>query len=745
MKVMGYLDRWSVQRGESLELKVSSTVPEYQVDIVRFDRFFSDPEPERDQVIESATSGTYPGRIKQISIGSYETVPGLDAIPLDGGLTFHCWLQPGIVQHANPQGILSTWDAIANQGMVLSLDPDARLTIVIKTQGGFVSLRSDTTVSASRWYSVALRIDPATDSLTLDVNACARRWLAGTTSRASASLGGVTIPKGAQFLIGATSLNDRPSGLPMPIHCYNGKIDRPACWSRPLTDDELDYIESGAISPGAIDGCLAAWDLSQDVSTDRLVDISVNEHHGVTVNRPMRAVVGANWDGTATSIAQNPAHYGAIAFHQDDLDDCGWETDLVIETNPAWRSGIYAARLQVDGESEYVPFYVRPRADEPKAKVLFLAPTNTYLAYGNEKLIHALWYDPKFVEKSTDTEVVVGPMDQYLLDHPELGASIYDHHPDGSGICFSSRLRPLLTVRPQYVMWMHGLARHFSADLYLIEWLEANGIEYDVATDEDLHVLGSDVLDGYSVVLTGGHPEYWTYDMLETLEAYLASSGKLMYLGGNGFYWVTAMDASAPHFIEVRRGVSGIRAWTSHPGEVTLATTGEQGGLWRYRGKAPNSLCGIGFAAEGWGGAPGYVQTGQRTDPSADFIFEGIAPDEIIGDFGFIMGGAAGDEIDRIDYALGTPEETIRLATTELRHSDYYQLVVEDCSFVLPGMGGTEEPRVRADITYLVDANGGAVFSVGSINWIGSLLWNGGNNNVSTMTMNVLRQFAGLE
>jgi N,N-dimethylformamidase len=293
-------------------------------------------------------------------------------------------------------------------------------------------------------------------------------------------------------------------------------------------------------------------------------------------------------------------------------------------------------------------------------------------------------------------------------------------------------------------MWLHGQARHFSGDLYLVEWLESQGIEYDVATDEDLHVIGSDLLDGYAVVLTGGHPEYWTFEMLETLEGYLSGTGKLMYLGGNGFYWVTGMDAARPHLLEVRRGVSGIRAWTSHPGEVTLSLTGEQGGLWRYRGKAPNSLCGVGFASEGWGGAPGYVQTAGRFDERAAFIVDGIDPDEVIGNFGFVMGGAAGDEIDRIDYALGSPEETIRIATTEMRHSDYYQLVVEDCSFVLPGLGGTQEPRVRSDIAYVEDINGGAVFSAGSINWIGSLMWNGGENNVSRMTANVVRRFAGL-
>jgi N,N-dimethylformamidase len=744
MNVLGYLDRWSVQRGESLELKVSTSAPEFRVDIVRYDRYFSEPDLDRDHVVASSAAGVYSGRVQDIPIGSWASVPTLQDIALPDGFTFQCWLQPFMVGHSVPQCVVSGWDAETGRGFQLTIETDGHLSTIFGPGDHAPKVRSEEPVIANRWYFVALRFDPQTGVATLDVNTCKRRWLSRLPSRSTSALDGVSLASGT-FLFGASQVVPVSTGRLAPRDCLNGKIDRPALWARPLTDDELERIENGSAVPTALAGCLAVWDLSREVSTDKLVDASGNGHHGVAVNRPMRAVVGANWDGTATAFAQNPAHYGAIAFHQDDLDDCGWETDLVIETDPSWRTGIYAARLQADGDVDYVPFYVRPRQGERKAKVLFLAPTNTYLAYGNEKLITALWDDPNFVEKSTDSEVVIRPMDQYLLDHPELGASIYDRHPDGTGICYSTRLRPLLTMRPQYVMWMHGLPRHFSADLYLIEWLESNGIDYDVATDEDLHVLGLDLLDGYSVVLTGGHPEYWTYDMLEALERYLEQRGKLMYLGGNGFYWVTGMDAESPHFIEVRRGVSGIRAWTSHPGEVTLSTTGEMGGLWRHRGKTPNSLCGVGFASEGWGGAPGYVQTEQRSDPRAAFIFEGIAPDEIIGDFGFIMGGAAGDEIDRVDYALGTPEETLRLATTELRHSDYYQLVVEDCSFVLPGMGGTEEPRVRSDITYLEDVNGGAVFSVGSINWVGSLMWNGGKNNVSTMTLNVLRAFAELE
>jgi N,N-dimethylformamidase len=299
-------------------------------------------------------------------------------------------------------------------------------------------------------------------------------------------------------------------------------------------------------------------------------------------------------------------------------------------------------------------------------------------------------------------------------------------------------------MRPEFLAWMTGCPRHFAADLLLLEWLEREGVAYEVLTDEDLHREGRSALDPYRVVLTGGHPEYWTSPMLDGLEAYLAAGGRLMYLGGNGFYWVTGIAEDAPHLIEVRRGINGTRSWTSHPGETTLTTTGEPGGLWRYRGRPPNALVGVGFASEGWGGAPGYTRLPDARDSRAAWVFDGVE-EGVIGDFGLVMGGAAGDEIDRYDLALGTPPETLRLATSEGRHSDCYQLVIEDMGLMLAGRGGTEDPRVRADLTLLESSDGGAVFSTGSINWVGSLLTNGGDNNVSRITRNVLRRFAGLD
>jgi N,N-dimethylformamidase len=177
------------------------------------------------------------------------------------------------------------------------------------------------------------------------------------------------------------------------------------------------------------------------------------------------------------------------------------------------------------------------------------------------------------------------------------------------------------------------------------------------------------------------------------------------------------------------------------PGEEYHSTTGELGGLWRRRGLAPQRTLGVGFAAQGWGGASGYVRLPDSFDPRAAFIFGGVGDEEIVGDFGLALSGAAGDEIDRFDRRLGSPAHALVLATSAGRHTDYYQVTAEDVPIMMPDQGGTESPLVRADMVFFETGGDGAVFSVGSINWLSSLSANGFANNVAQITGNVLRRF----
>jgi N,N-dimethylformamidase len=213
-----------------------------------------------------------------------------------------------------------------------------------------------------------------------------------------------------------------------------------------------------------------------------------------------------------------------------------------------------------------------------------------------------------------------------------------------------------------------------------------------------------------------------------------------MYLGGNGFYWVTSVDRERPHVIEVRRGNSATRTWDSPPGETHHSTTGEPGGLWRYRGSAPNRLLGIGMASQGWDEkAPGYARTDAGRAPELAWIFAGVEGDRF-GEEGLVMGGAAGDEIDRRDPLLGSPPNSVVVASST-GHSRFYKLVHEDQLMSTDHTGGDEEDDVRSDVTITPWPGGGAVFAVGAIAWAGAMAYDDYENDVARLTTNVLRRF----
>ena len=485
---------------------------------------------------------------------------------------------------------------------------------------------------------------------------------------------------------------------------------------------------------------VAAWDFSKERHTSRIRDLGPNKLHATAVNLPARAVTGHNWSGRETDFRRSPGEYGAIHFHSDDLEDAAWRTDFTLTVPRNLRSGIYAARLRGADREDHIPFFVRPGEGARRAPAALLVPTLTYLAYANERMDYSRSLAALM---ATSRQLNRDPRDLYLVDHPELSASLYDHHRDGSGFFYASRLRPITNLRPKYRKWRQGGPRHLASDLYLVDWLKTKGFACDLITDEDLHARGLELLRDYRVLLTGTHPEYTTGDMLSALEQYLDQGGRLMYLGGNGFYWVASIAQEKPHVMEVRRGHAGSRTWESAPGEVHHSTTGEMGGLWRHRGKAPNKLVGVGLSCMGWSTeSPGYARTSASGDPRAAFIFEGVGERETIGAFGLAMGGAAGDELDRLDFELGTPPHALLLASST-GHNHHYQQVIEDIPQLKSERvyGGSTHPPVRADMVYFETARGGAVFSVGSMTWCGSLSHNDYDNNVSRITENVLRAF----
>jgi N,N-dimethylformamidase len=508
--------------------------------------------------------------------------------------------------------------------------------------------------------------------------------------------------------------------------------------------DEVVAAAPTSFSP--LDGpvTLAASAAGGDHFNGRLEELQIDDHtydirNLKLVNGPTLAVTGRRWDDDTTDCRSAPGQYAAVHFHEDDVEDVGWPPLTELTVPPKLRSGVYAFHLSAGSLTDRVPFVVTPPPRRATARIGLLLPTLTYLAYSNERLIAA----GEGGMAPTGHATRLDEADMWLSAHPEAGLSAYDRHADGTGCALVSMRRPIPNFRPDFVWWNTGAPERFSADLYITDFLDHRGEPWDVFTDHDLHREGVELLQRYRVILTGTHPEYCTRQMLAALQRYLENGGRAMYLGGNGFYWVTSIDPQRPYLAEIRRGINGTRAWTSLPGELRHQTTGEQGGLWRYRGRPPNALAGLGFTAQSDSRdrAPGYQRTSVSFEPRFNWIFEGVSDTDVIGGYGLFLGGAAGYEIDRYDPSLGSPEHTTVLMTSQGPHPDSYLLVIEDAEVMIPNVTASTNPRVRSDVVYLPYNSGGAIFSVGSCSWCGSLSHNSYQNDIYRITDNVLSAF----
>lgn len=739
-RLVAYSDVLSAHPGERIEFKVNAMAGgEYRCDIVRLR--CGDLRPHgpgfQETVIDTPVNGTYPGRRQEIHAGSCAIVDDNPRLAAIESVTLCAYVWPTTPDRGR-QALLGKWCEVKRHGFALAIDEGEAVLILGDAADRVDVIRSGTALHERQWYFIAATFDAETgiarliqrplDPIVGDPVEVARLVATGPIDGKN----NVPLAMGA-FLC-------ESGGREKPVARLNGKIDRPRLASVALDDGAIAALAGPSVPDALRDVVLGAWDFSRDITTDRIRDLSDARHDGRLLNLPARAMKGFNWDGTQQDWKVAPEQYGAIHFHEDDIYDARWETDFTFEIPKDLKSGVYCARLTQGNEVERVPFAVRAPKGRPTAKLLYLMPTNSYLAYANEV---STWPSGAS-EHGFGHTCGYGPEDIFLWTHPEYGLSFYDCHLDGSGVCYSSRLRPILNMRPGHTTAWVGIGGtfpwQFNADTHITDWLEARGIEYDVATDEDLHREGTALLQQYSAVVTGSHPEYWSTPMHDALGAWLNEGGRLAYIGANGFYWRVAFHETLPGVIELRRTEDGVRDWEAEPGEYYMSFTGEYGGLWRRVGRPPQALTGVGFVAQGFDVSSYYLFQRDAEDPRASFIMQGIDPNDRLGDFGSVGGGAAGLELDWVDAHLGTPWHTLRIASS-VEHSNYMMLVPEEISSATPAMSGRESPKVRADVTFFETPGGGAVFSTGSIAWAGSLAHNGYDNNVSRMTENVLRRF----
>jgi N,N-dimethylformamidase len=719
LPITGYLDRFSHRPGETFTARVSvRDGGAYRARLVRV--LSGDPNPDGPGMRFEDHSHRFDrpvaGRRQPIHLGSYGLVNAGPPRDAKSACTWTVLVHPGVV--SGDQVLLAEESGDASIALLMGANG---ATARIASDGATVELATGASMQAARWYRVWLAVDPASGRVLIG-----QHPLDGLPVTADMSASALALPSGGAVMFAARNVTT-------PEQHFTGRLEDPAILRGFITS----WPDVGASLRTLPADLLAGWDFSHGIDTQAIRDVGPHACHGHLMNMPTRAMVGARWSGREQCWRHAPADYGAIHFHADDLGDCGWQEDLTWTVPDDMRSGAYALHLTCDAGEDWLPLYVLPRRQGPFAPIAFLASTFTYQAYANHARtsIDQAYYD---------RVAAWGAYPYNPNDYPIYGRSTYNRHLDGSGISFSSRHRPIMTMRPGFLTFHDPSGsgmRHYPADLHLLAWLESKGFDFDIVTDEDLDDEGVALIAPHRTVLTGSHPEYHTLGTLDALAGYTRQGGRLCYLGGNGFYWRVARDKAAPHLIELRRAEGGIRTWAAEPGEYYHQIDGQLGGLWRRNRRPPQLLVGVGFSCQAAFEGTHYRRLPASRDPRFTWMFDGIDED-VLGDYGLSGGGAAGFELDRADPMLGTPDRAVILARSENPLASFLTVPEELLSNTASINGERIEDLARGEIVYFDLPSGGAVFSVGSITFCGSLWRNGFEGPISRLLENVVRRFA---
>ncbi|MFM0154990.1 MULTISPECIES: N,N-dimethylformamidase beta subunit family domain-containing protein [Paraburkholderia] len=729
MNITGYVDRWSAHPGDTLKFYVSCTRSSYNVELRRLIHGDANPNgPGIKEVLIQSLPGEqiFDGKLQEVCKGSCVVVSNVAADNLV--LLTGCFLATRTESDVDQSIATFQW---------------AQVRLSLKLRAGILILDSFSDdeervlgtgkkpVADNVWYRFALKVD--LEAGIFDVYFCRvdPYPFDAATQHLFGDIGHEAITGQGSLLFGAESADQ--IGRQWHVrNSFNGKIADLQFFSNGINSKEVlgAWLDS---RPQANPS--AAWDFVEKCETSTLPD-SCGKLDGLVINRPTRLVTGPKFSGQTIDPFIAPDLFNAAHFHDDDLENVGWDESFSYLVPVDLPSGIYAFKLICDEGEDYIPFFVSPAVGEEKTKVAVLLPTFSYQVYANMHMDVSVL--PEEIVPLADRLSAISPEEDYVTQNGLY--SCYDRHSDGSGVCMATNQRPMpIFVRPRSSNRFNGGQHLLGADLFLIDWLEEKDIPYEIVTDHDLHFRGVNALSSYATVLSGSHAEYWSSAMLDALKSYQNEGGRFVYLSGNGLYWVAEPNEDGS-LIEIRRD-QGLRTWDSAPGEAYISLSKTRGGTWRHHGRAPQKFVGVGQSAMGLDNGRPYNRTDASYHSRAAFLFEGI-DDDLIGDFrGLVSGyGAAGVEIDRAALDLGTPSHALVLATAS-GFSDAYQLDIQDIGASTPYFGGTTNENVRADIVFFETPNNGAVFSVGSIAWCSALSYNQYDNTVSRLTENVIRSF----
>ncbi len=321
MPIVGYTSSLSVLPGESISFMVSCDGPTYEAQLVRLLSNGASPRVAR---LEAPLNGQHAGKKEVYRKGSYVLIPSIPAQNPLASFTIVAWVYPTLIGKS-PQSLVTRLDDRGGPSCGLSLDGMGRLTLtVVGNEGKPTAAKAAIPLWRKSWCFVAGAYDTETGEAAL-YQKPVREWPGADASHVKRE----RLARGGRFgapvnpiVLGGSKVERADF---VTDNHFNGKIDAPCIISRVLREGEVESIALGVPPSSLGEDLAAAWDFSADITSSRVRDVSGHALHGHTVNNPKRAVTGHNWNGREMDFRQAPEQYGAMYFHEDDLEDAGME------------------------------------------------------------------------------------------------------------------------------------------------------------------------------------------------------------------------------------------------------------------------------------------------------------------------------------------------------------------------------------------------------------------------------------
>jgi hypothetical protein len=444
---------------------------------------------------------------------------------------------------------------------------------------------------------------------------------------------------------------------------------------------------------------------------------------------------------------------------------CAWPVAVSVPIEATWRSGYYELLFRAPdadpATSTSHAFFVvrsaRPGRDTP---IVVALSTTTWCAYND-------WGGPNLYMGASRV-AFERPLPKGFLARPAApndrlaNASAPGDREVGGWIEY--------LVAHGVGVWS-GAAGWHNWERRFVAWAEARGLRLDFLTSLDLHAR-ADVLDPYRLYLSVGHDEYWSWEMRDAVEGFVARGGNAAFFSGNTAFWQ----------VRIEDGGRAMACWKDRaPGMDPVVGTPDERrmtGMWSHPriGRPENELTGVSFCRGGYARIGGGVPNGSggyTVHRPEHWVFTGtgLRYGDLLGAGPVIVGYETdGCALRLIDgrpvptHEDGTPASFVALATsparlwsnhpeksdlpTVMRPGTYAPLpdghVPGELELVAAQVGGDTSPETIARFAHGhcvmgTFERGGIVFTTGCTDWSYGL---GRDAQVDQVTANVLAQLS---